>query len=882
MTDENIEVSEEKYREAIQRLKESEEKYRTITEQSLMGIVVMQDNVFKYANEGFSAITEYSVEEIMSWTTLDWSKTIHPEDLITMKTRLEKREAGEKDVPPFITFRIFTKSGKIKWIESYGKEINFNGRPATYSVTLDITEKKKSEEKFRLIAENANDIISIINNNFELEYQNMEATNNILGYTHEEILNSNALRRIHPDDVESVIKVFREGFKKGEAQTEMRTRHKDGHHVWFDIKGRTFIDKQGQKKGIIISRDITERRNAEQKLKESEEKFRKITEKSFIGITITQGGIVKYLNETIADLIEYSIPEVLDWEQNAFINVVHPEDRSITVERLKKMENNIERSPFFLCRLITKSGNLKYVNINSKPFLYKGKKAILTTFIDLTEKIIAEQKLRESEEKYRHITEQSLMGIIIMQDNVFKYVNEGMTKLNGYSIQEILNWTPVEWTKTIHPEDLPDILARLKNQEEGKTEDNVKFTFRIVTKSGKIKWVETLGKTFILNNKIAAYSALQDITERKTAEEKLKTSETKYRHLFNSSPDMIFLMNMEGILVDINEKFIANSGYRKEDIINKNFKILTELTSPAALSFCVEKTKEILSKGYIKPVEFSFIDKNGDKSWINFQGHIIELEGGNLIEFVVRDITARMEAQEKLKEALECETFFKKLFTHDINNVLGNIKTSLSLFTLYQGNPEKQEEIRKIINILKEQVVRGAHLVSNIRQLSEIEEENLILERINASKVLQGAIKLIQEGFQNRIIDVKIDSIEDNFHVQANDLLLNVFENILNNAVKYNEHPIVKILIRISEQHEDGINYAKFEFRDNGIGINNLKKSTIFKEGYKEEKGEKGLGFGLSLVKKIIANFNGKIWIEDKIKGDYKNGSNFIILIPKK
>jgi len=339
---------------------------------------------------------------------------------------------------------------------------------------------------------------------------------------------------------------------------------------------------------------------------------------------------------------------------------------------------------------------------------------------------------------------------------------------------------------------------------------------------------------------------------------------------------------MEGILVDINEKFIANSGYRKEDIINKNFKILTELTSPAALSFCVEKTKEILSKGYIKPVEFSFVDKNGDKSWINFQGHIIELEGGNLIEFVVRDITARMEAQEKLKEALECETFFKKLFTHDINNVLGNIKTSLSLFTLYQGNPEKQEEIRKIINILKEQVVRGAHLVSNIRQLSEIEEENLILERINASKVLQGAIKLIQEGFQNRIIDVKIDSIEDNFHVQANDLLLNVFENILNNAVKYNEHPIVKILIRISEQHEDGINYAKFEFRDNGIGINNLKKSTIFKEGYKEEKGEKGLGFGLSLVKKIIANFNGKIWIEDKIKGDYKNGSNFIILIPKK
>ena len=107
-----------------------------------------------------------------------------------------------------------------------------------------------------------------------------------------------------------------------------------------------------------------------------------------------------------------------------------------------------------------------------------------------------------------------------------------------------------------------------------------------------------------------------------------------------------------------------------------------------------------------------------------------------------------------------------------------------------------------------------------------------------------------------------------------------IYEDICN-AVKYNEHPIVEIIIRISEFYENGINYGKFEFMDNGIGIEDQIKTTIFKEGYKKEKGEKGLGFGLSLVKKIITGYKGKIWVEDKIEGDHSKGSNFILLIPK-
>ena len=842
----------------------------------------MQDDVFKYVNKGFSTITGYSIEEIMNWKSEDWAKTIHPEDLETMKTRLKDRAAGEKGIQPYITFRIYTKSGKMKWVESYGKDIYYNGRIATYSVILDINDKMESEEKFRLITENANDIIAVLNENFKYEYINADAHNKVLGYSSEDLIGKSSLELIHPDDLYFSIETFREGFKKGEAKARLRALKKTGEYVWLEIKGKTYLDGFGNKKAILVSRDITERVKVEQVLRESEEKFRKITEKSFIGITITQGGIVKYLNETLADLIEYSIQEVLDWEQNGFINVVHPEDRPTTIKRLKNMENNIDRSPFFLCRLVTKSGGLKYVNINSKPFLYKGKKAILTTFIDLTEKIRAEQKLKESEEKYRYITEQSLMGIVIMQDNVFKYVNEGLAKLNEYSIPEILSWTPADWAKTVHPEDLPDIMERLRRQLKGKTENFVNFTFRLITKSGKIKWIEALGKSIILDNKVAAYSALIDITEKKDAEEKLKESEEKFRQISEQALLGITIIQ-DGRIKYINEAALSINEYTREEVMSWTEYELFKTIHPDDVPPLLQKLKEYetgKAKAITRHFIFRVISKSGKVKWVEQYSNPIIYQGKNATVNFNSEITERIETQQRLKEALELETFFKNLFTHDINNVLNNIQSSLSLFNLYQDDPEKKAEIGKIISILQEQVVRGSHMVSNIRQLSEIEEGKLPLENVDAAKILNDAIKIIQEGFQTRIIDVKIDSLEDVFLVRANNLLLNVFENILNNAVKYNVHPIVEIIIQISKQHEEEIKYAKFEFMDNGIGIDDSIKKTIFKEGYKKEKGEKGLGFGLSLVKKIIENYKGKIWVEDKIFGDHSKGSNFVLLVP--
>ena len=107
--------------------------------------------------------------------------------------------------------------------------------------------------------------------------------------------------------------------------------------------------------------------------------------------------------------------------------------------------------------------------------------------IDITERKKIELKLKESEEKYRILTEQSLMGIFIFQEGRFKYINQAVSDINGYSVEEMLNWTEIDIAKTIYSEDLENILNRLKQSEEGDLNEHSSSIFRIINKSGKLK-----------------------------------------------------------------------------------------------------------------------------------------------------------------------------------------------------------------------------------------------------------------------------------------------------------------------------------------------------------------------------------------------------------
>jgi signal transduction histidine kinase len=191
--------------------------------------------------------------------------------------------------------------------------------------------------------------------------------------------------------------------------------------------------------------------------------------------------------------------------------------------------------------------------------------------------------------------------------------------------------------------------------------------------------------------------------------------------------------------------------------------------------------------------------------------------------------------------------------------------------------PKELEDLMEIINL---QVRRGEKLISNVQKLSQIQEEDIILEKVNINEYLEKALDFLQNSFKNKDINVSINSFKKKIFVEANELLLDVFENILINTVKYNQNSTIRIEIDINKTKKSKKSNIKIEFSDNGIGIPDGRKERIFERGYKNKSSVHGMGLGLSLVKNILDNYNAQIYVKDKDPQNYKNGSKFIILFP--
>ena len=248
---------------------------------------------------------------------------------------------------------------------------------------------------------------------------------------------------------------------------------------------------------------------------------------------------------------------------------------------------------------------------------------------------------------------------------------------------------------------------------------------------------------------------------------------------------------------------------------------------------------------------------------------------------IIAILSKHLSKEEELQKAYDRLSFYRSLFVHDMNNILQGIKSSAELYSIYKEMPDKMNKLNELIEIIQEQSFKGSNLVSNVNKLSELDEKDFQLEDKNLYQVLDDAISFVKKGFIDKEINIKTDPDGSSCIVKANDLLFDVFENLLINAVKYNDKDIIEILVKISKFQMNDKNYAKIEFLDNGIGVLDELKKIIFQKGYKKQKYSKGMGFGLSLVKKILKSYDGKIWVEDRVKGDYSKGSNFIVLIPK-
>jgi two-component system, sporulation sensor kinase E len=241
----------------------------------------------------------------------------------------------------------------------------------------------------------------------------------------------------------------------------------------------------------------------------------------------------------------------------------------------------------------------------------------------------------------------------------------------------------------------------------------------------------------------------------------------------------------------------------------------------------------------------------------------------------------QIELENDYREAYNRVKCFKGIFTHDISNLFQIISNSIELCGSLFGEHVNMEEIINYFDLIGQQVNRGKKLINNVRNLSLLEDYEMPLESVDVYNTLKKAMKFTRVSFPRKKIDFTIVPDHGKLHVMANVLLLDVFENLIMNSIIYNKNEIVKINVNISKMEKFYENYIKIEFKDNGLGIEDSQKVKIFQGKQYQNTLSKGMGIGLSLVAKLIDLYNGKISIEDRIKGDYAQGSNFILLIPE-
>lgn len=197
------------------------------------------------------------------------------------------------------------------------------------------------------------------------------------------------------------------------------------------------------------------------------------------------------------------------------------------------------------------------------------------------------------------------------------------------------------------------------------------------------------------------------------------------------------------------------------------------------------------------------------------------------------------------------------MFIHDINNIFQGILSATQLYNIQCENSEDSKYTLDITDIIEDQIKKGSKLISNVQKLSQLEEIKMQNKPLSVQSFLLKSIKNLKSIYQNYIINIQINSPCVNLIVKANEYLKEIFDNILSNAVIHNDNPIVEIIIRISEVKVHEINYIKLKFIDNGIGIEDSRKETIFLGWSEQDKFVNDLGLGLSLVSKIIEKYNG-------------------------
>jgi len=625
-------------REMENALIESEERYRRVFETASDAIFLLEKNEGKitYTNPAVTTTLGYPDEECIGKKVQDFDLAHEMDDIQVITERLKKDGIIHyNDVP------IQTKVG-----QSIDTDIYLVDKAALVQCNIrDITERKEAEKALRGTEESFRNLIEILPIGVALSVPDGTITEmnaamvKIFGYDSKEELQKvpGPARYVNPKDRERYIELLEKSLVK---DFEARYRRKDGSVFWGRSTSIKRSTATGEVQFINVFDDITERKQMEEALRESEQKYRNLVDNASVGVFKTSlSGEFIYVNDALIKMLEFgSLEEVI--VDGVWAKYKDPEDRKAFLENLKKKDRIIN----FETELLTATGRSRNVLISGT---LEGD-FISGMIMDITERHLAEQALRESEEKYRNLFE-NLYDVYYRTDptGLISIASPSVERLLGYKSDEIIGLDLK--SLYVNPQEREEFLSQI--MRNGSVDD---FQAQLRRKDNSVIWVSTNSKILKdeKGNFLGVEGLARDVSERKRAEEDLKESEERYRALFDRSFDCVYVNDFEGNFIDANDTALNILGYDREEIRSVKF---ASLLSEDQLPLAFQVLTEIKETGYHKElVEFSLKRKDGRIVYVESKSSVIYRdEEPFAILGIARDITERKHAEEALRESEE-------------------------------------------------------------------------------------------------------------------------------------------------------------------------------------------------------------------------------------
>ncbi|MBI5674788.1 MAG: PAS domain S-box protein [Nitrospirae bacterium] len=873
-------------RRAGEKLHTSEERFRSLAENidQVFWFTELNPERVLYVSPAFERIWGVPAEDLYSNPRL-WVDLIHKDDRQHMHEAFEAFISSGGKTPYKVEYRIKKQDDEIRWIYDRGTFIpTKEGQPQRISgVAEDITERKQVQEKLEKTTHTlqsifqASPVAILVLNTFGQVTMWSPAAEHIFGWKAEEVLGR--FNPIVPEEKKDEFKSHRERILSGESFTgvEVKRMRKDGSYLDVMLSTAPVYDQNGRITGIIgMLTDITEKKKAEEALRESEENLRlyqTLIDQSYDSVEVVDpetGCILNVNKKTCADL-GYSREELLSMKVFDIDPMVKPSDFPKIMEELRRTGGGVWNGVH-----LRKDGSTFPVEV-SLNLVQLDRCYIVAVARDMTERKKSEEALREKElllsdsQQIAHIGswKYDMTGRITWSDETYR--------IYGVS-PNTFTPTPESFINLIHPDDRPAMQAWLNDCLSGGKPGELEF--RSILPDGTVRFIMGRGelKYDAENRPTYMSGTAQDITERKKMDEQIFQIKQDWEDTFNILTDMITVHDADFNIIRYNtaaEKILGLSflNIKKEKCYQ--FYHGTEC-APAGCPSCLTfKTGVLSTVELFEPHLNMFIEIRAIPR-LDSEHKIIGLI------HVVRDITEHKKFENHIRQSQKMEAVGQLAggVAHDFNNIITAIIGYASVMKMKAG---EDESLRGLIDQVLSASEKAANLVRSLLAFSRKQISNP--EPVKINEIIKSIEKLLSMSV-GEDIELKIELTEDLIVtadiVQMEQVMMNLCSNARDAisgkgtiTIKTGAVELTRDFITAHGYGEEG-RYALIAVSDTGVGMEENIRERIFEPFFTTKAFGKGTGLGLSIAYGIIKQHNGYITCQS----EPGKGATFNIYLP--